>query len=98
MMVSTVILNAVVSMPHYELTASPLAGEDPEAAFREERNVYWRTDSGYLMTPIYDRELLVPGNKVIGPAVVEAKDTTYIIPAGNSYYIGEYSHGVLGEA
>lgn len=96
--VSTVILNAVVAMPHYELTAGPLAGENPGAALREKRDVYWSVEDGYQKTPIYDRELLAPGNEVIGPAVVEAKDTTYIIPAGKSYYIGEYSHGILGEA
>jgi N-methylhydantoinase A len=96
--VSTIILNAVVTMPHYELSLSPLSGEDPGAALREKRDVYWSADDGYQKTPIYDRELLTPGNRIIGPAVVEAKDTTYIIPAGKSYYIGEYSHGILGEA
>jgi N-methylhydantoinase A len=96
--VSTVILNAVVPMPHYELTASPLSGEDPGGALKGQRDVFWSPEAGYRKTPIYDRELLAPGNKVIGPAVVEAKDTTYIIPANKSYYIGEYSHGVLGEA
>ncbi len=96
--ISTIILNAVVSMPHYELTASPLAGEDPGGALKGQREVFWSPGAGYRKTLIYDRELLVPGNKVVGPAVVEAKDTTYIIPADKSYYIGEYSHGVLGEA
>jgi len=95
--ISTVILNAIVPMPHYELTASALAGEDPGGASRGERDVYWSPEIGYRKTPIYDRELLVPGNRVIGPAVVEAKDTTYVIPANKSYYISEYSHGVLGE-
>lgn len=95
--VSTVILNAVVPMPHYELTTSRLAAEDPSAASRGQRDVYWSTGAGYLKTPIYDRDLLVPGNRVIGPAVVEAKDTTYVIPAGKSYRIGEYSQGVLEE-
>jgi N-methylhydantoinase A len=95
--ISTVILNAVVPMPHYELTASPLAGKDPSAALRGERDVYWSSEVGYGKTPVYNRELLVPGNRVIGPAVVEAKDTTYVIPANKSYYISEYAHGVLGE-
>jgi len=96
--VSTIILNAVVPMPHYELTSSPLAGEDPGGALREKRDIFWSAEVGYRKTPIYNRELLAPGNRVIGPAVVEAKDTTYVIPAGKSYYIGEYSHGVLEEA
>jgi N-methylhydantoinase A/acetophenone carboxylase len=95
---STIILNAVIPMPHYELTASLLASEDPGGALKGERDVLWSPEAGYRRTPIYNRELLVPGNKVIGPAVIEAKDTTYIIPANKSYYIGEYSHGVLREA
>jgi N-methylhydantoinase A len=95
--VSTLILNALVPMPHYELNSIPLAGEDPGGALREERDVFWSAKSGYQKTRIYNRELLVPGNRVIGPAVVEAKDTTYVIPANKSYSISEYSHGVLRE-
>ena len=84
-------------MGHAQGTPLP-AGEDPGGALREERDVFWAPEAGYRKTPIYNRESLVPGNKVIGPAVVEAKDTTYIIPAGKSYYIGEFSHGILEEA
>jgi N-methylhydantoinase A/oxoprolinase/acetone carboxylase beta subunit len=95
--ISTIILNAAVPMPHYELNSSSLAGEDPRGASKGERDVYWSNEAGYIKTPIYGRELLVPGNRVIGPAVVEAEDTTYVIPANKSYYIGKYAHGVLEE-
>jgi len=77
--ISTVILNAFVPMPHYELTPRPLGGEDPGGALRGERDVFWSPEVGYRRTRIYNRELLVPGNRVIGPAVIEAKDTTYVI-------------------
>ncbi|MEE8318816.1 MAG: hydantoinase/oxoprolinase family protein, partial [Dehalococcoidales bacterium] len=95
--ISTIILNAFVPMPHFELTPHPLAGEDARAALRKERDIFWSPEAGYRKTPIYDRELLVPGNRVTGPAVVEAKDTTYVIPEDKAFYIGEYSHGVLEE-
>jgi N-methylhydantoinase A/acetophenone carboxylase len=96
--ISAILLNASIPMPHYELYSSALSGEDPGKAFRLERDVYWSPETGYRRTPIYDRELLVPGNKVTGPAVIEAKDTTYVVPAGRSYSISQYSHGVLEEA
>jgi N-methylhydantoinase A/acetophenone carboxylase len=96
--ISTVILNAFVPMPHYELTPRPLGSEDPGGALRGERDVFWSPEVGYRRTRIYNRELLMPGNRVIGPVVIEAKDTTYVIPANKSFYISEYSHGVLGEA
>jgi N-methylhydantoinase A len=95
--VANLILNALVAMPHYELNPGKLGGEDPGGALREKRDVFWSPEAGYQKTPIYNRELLVPGNKVIGPAVVEAADTTYVIPANKSFYISEYSHGVLRE-
>lgn len=95
--IATIILNALVSMPHYELNPSPLTGEDPSRALGGERDVFWSPEVGYRKTPIYERGSLLPGNRVFGPAVVEAKDTTYVIPANRSYYISEYSHGVLEE-
>ncbi|HJX12885.1 MAG TPA: hydantoinase/oxoprolinase family protein [Dehalococcoidales bacterium] len=95
--VTNLILNALVPMPHFELTRSPLASEDPSGALRMERDVFWSPQTGYRKTPIFNREQLVAGNRVFGPAVIEAKDTTYVIPEGKSYSISEYSHGVLGE-
>jgi N-methylhydantoinase A/oxoprolinase/acetone carboxylase beta subunit len=37
----------------------------------------------------------VPGNEVSGPAVVEAKDTTYVIPGGAALHIDAYSNAVI---
>jgi len=95
--ISTIIVNALVPMPHYELRPDPIAGEDPSGALREERDVFWSPEVGYRKTPIYERGSLVPGNRVIGPAIIEAKDTTYVIPATKSFDISEYSHGILRE-
>ena len=93
--VGSMILNALVAMPHYELAPVPLAGEDPRAALKGERDVFWSPEEGYRKTAIYNRGLLLPGNRVVGPAVIEASDTTYVIPEGKTFSISEYSHGVL---
>ena len=95
--ISNIILNAVVPMPHYELKKRKLSGKNPSAASKGQRDIFWSPEIGYRSTSIYDSELLVPGNKVTGPAVVDAKDTTYVVPENKSYYISEYAHGVLGE-
>jgi N-methylhydantoinase A/oxoprolinase/acetone carboxylase beta subunit len=39
-------------------------------------------EKGYFETPIYQRGLFGPGNKIQGPAIIEAKDTTIVIPPG----------------
>jgi N-methylhydantoinase A/oxoprolinase/acetone carboxylase beta subunit len=43
-----------------------------------ERRVYFK-EQGHVPTAVYRRELLAPGNVVLGPAVIEAVDTTAIV-------------------
>jgi N-methylhydantoinase A/acetophenone carboxylase len=96
--ISTIILNAVVPMPHFELKKKPLASPDPTRALKTKRSVFWSPEVGPIATPIYERDRLSPGNLVVGPAIVEARDTTYVIPADRSLYIDELSHGIIKEA
>jgi len=95
--ISTIVLNAAVPLPHSELKPSSLASESPKSAFKGEQEVFWSPEVGYQKTPIYERELLVPGNVVLGPAIVRATDTTYVIPVNWSFSVDKYSHGVLRE-
>ncbi len=90
-------LNAVVNMPHWQFQSVALGTEDPRQAFRGEREVYWTPEEGYRKTPIYDRDRLGPGNLVRGPAVIEARDTTYVIPAGWVLNVDKYSNAILEE-
>ncbi len=96
--ISTIILNAVVPMPHFELKKKPLASPDPTRALKTKRSVFWSPEVGPIATPIYERDRLSPGNLVVGPAIVEARDTTYVIPTDRSLYIDELSHGIIKEA
>lgn len=95
--ISTVVLNAVVPMLHFELKANALVREDPSNALKVEREVFWSPKVGYQKTPIYERELLVPGNVVVGPALIEGKETTYVIPANKSLNIDKYSNATIKE-
>jgi N-methylhydantoinase A len=53
--------------------------------------VWW--EAGPHDTNIYDRGLLRAGNVVEGPAVIEAEDTTYVIPAGKIFRIDQFLNG-----
>ena len=77
------------------LPTYPRGGEDPGAAHLGERQVYWPDAKGRLATNIYDADKLAPGNLVRGPAIVEASDTTVIIPREMTYTLDEYLTGVL---
>jgi N-methylhydantoinase A len=93
----TTLLNAAITMPHWQFQAVELGSRDPRKALRSEREVFWKPEEGYRKTPIYDRDLLEPGNLVKGPAVIEARDTTYVIPSDWVLNIDEYSNAILEE-
>ncbi|OGO32531.1 MAG: hypothetical protein A2Z29_07000 [Chloroflexi bacterium RBG_16_56_11] len=95
--IMTTMLNAVVTMPHWQFQASEPGGPDPRRASRGERDVFWSPKEGYRKTPIYDRDLLEPGNIVKGPAVIEARDTTYVLPAEWVLNIDKYSNAIIEE-
>ncbi len=64
-----------------------LSSADPRPAHIGYRQVYFGFDDKAsiarpLVAALYDRERLVPGNTVVGPAVVHQLDTTTVIPPG----------------
>ncbi|MBW1801040.1 MAG: hydantoinase/oxoprolinase family protein, partial [Deltaproteobacteria bacterium] len=70
--VETFILKAKALSSKYEQIDIPLEGEDASGALKGKRPVMW-DEKGYFETPIYQRGLFGPGNKIQGPAIVEAK-------------------------
>jgi N-methylhydantoinase A/acetophenone carboxylase len=93
--ISSITLNARVPMPHLTAKTFKVGGTNPIKAMKTARQVYWSKASGYQNTPVYELELLKPGNVVAGPAVVDAKDTTYVVPAGMSLQMDKYSNAVM---
>jgi N-methylhydantoinase A len=49
----------------------------------ERRAVYLNPQSGFQMLPIYDGNLLRPGQKLSGPALIEESNTTILIGTGD---------------
>jgi len=55
----------------------------PRALLRK-REIYWPDLKRRRLTPIYDGERLVTGNRIAGPAIVETADTTVVVHPGRS--------------
>jgi N-methylhydantoinase A len=49
----------------------------------ERRSVHLDEQSGFQKVPIYDGNLMRPGQKLIGPALIEERNTTILIGAGD---------------
>ena len=89
----TFMLRARGAVPHWEIQSSELVGQDPSAAFKTERPVYW--PGGFRDTKVYDYERLQSGNVVRGPAVIDSDSTTYVIPEGAHLTVDRYRNGII---
>jgi N-methylhydantoinase A len=71
----------------------PLSGEDASPAFKETRKVF--IGGTYIDTPVYDRTLLRPNNRLEGPAVVEQLDSTTLLKSGQTAKVDEYFNLII---
>lgn len=87
---------ATGSVPKPALPEEPEAGGvDPGEAEKGEREIVLRT--GRVTASVYDRERLRAGHALHGPALVEASDTTYLVPTGVACKIDRFGNAVLAE-
>ncbi|HLS82123.1 MAG TPA: hydantoinase/oxoprolinase family protein [Steroidobacter sp.] len=73
-----------------KLARRPLAGPVPAArALKGARPVYY--DGKWRTATLFDMDALQPGNRIEGPAVIEAPATTFFVPANRSVEMDELS-------
>jgi N-methylhydantoinase A len=75
----TLRLRASAATPRPKLAKAPKRSRIPARANLGKRSIYWVDLKRAASTPIYDGALLVPGNRLTGPAVVETTDTTVVV-------------------
>ncbi len=85
-------LEAVVQIPKPVMQRLPHCGEDPAAALRSRRSVYFEEDGGFRETPIYDGLRLRCGNVLRGPCVIEEPATTVVVYPGQTACLTELDH------
>jgi N-methylhydantoinase A/oxoprolinase/acetone carboxylase beta subunit len=70
------------------LARAPLGDACPDPAIKGTR-LAWFGD-GFIETTVYDRERLLPGMTFTGPAIVEEREATAVIPPGDRARVDEY--------
>jgi N-methylhydantoinase A len=75
----TLCVTAAGNSRRLEHKALPKADGPVKAAYKGSRKVYFR-DSGMIECPFYDRALLQAGHVLEGPVLVEAADSTVVVP------------------
>ena len=84
-------------VPQAKLSLGKITGRKVEAAMTGERKVFFGKEHGILATAIYDRNLLEPGHKIYGPAIVEQMDTTTVIHPEQEATVDEYGNIIINE-
>jgi N-methylhydantoinase A len=59
------------------------------------RDVYFQRGTGFVPTPIYDRDTLAPGATFAGPAIVEQMDSNTLVPPDYACRVDEFGNLVL---
>jgi N-methylhydantoinase A/acetophenone carboxylase len=90
------ILRATVDHPKPKLPTYPRAGETPgPGALKGRRDAYWTEYGEFRPTPVYDAKSLKHGNVVSGAAIIEAEDTTIVLPPVLKLTVDKYQNFIL---
>jgi N-methylhydantoinase A len=80
-------------VPFHLEASSTETGADLEMAVRRERRCL--TPAGELCHVVYDRDLLRPGHRFAGPALVDGPTTTVLVPATYAAEVDEHLSIIL---
>ena len=69
-------------MPKPTMVEHPSATCDIADAQVGERGAVWDPSASPVITPLYARDRLMPGQSIFGPSIVEQMDTTILIGPG----------------
>lgn len=76
------------------LPESPSGGEDASHAIVDaQHKAYF--DGEFVTSPLYDRNLLQPNNRVYGPAIVVQKDSTTLVLPGYVALVDSYTNLII---
>ena len=56
---------------------------------RQHSREVWFAETGFITTPVHWRDGLVPGTHIAGPAIIEAVDSTTVVPPDWSAKVGD---------
>jgi N-methylhydantoinase A/oxoprolinase/acetone carboxylase beta subunit len=90
----TIAVEPVASTPKPQFIADTETDENPDRAFKGEREVYF--DGSLKNFRVYSMGNLLPGNLVLGPSIIEGGDTTLLIPDDRKVVMDRYRNMLMG--
>ncbi len=90
--IATIKLQAIGLRPPLKLEKKPISKKDPSLALKRKRELYFKEFGGFIETPCYNPDLLSTGNTITGPAIIEEKNTTIVLPPEALLIVDEYGN------
>ena len=78
--IATLKLRGTSGRRSLSLSERSLSPESPAQALKRTRQAYFKYAGGFIETPCYYSDRLRAGNAITGPALIEAPDTTVVVP------------------
>jgi N-methylhydantoinase A/acetophenone carboxylase len=89
-------LTATVAQAPPQWDPAELAGpEPPPQAKLAPRRAYWRSLGAFADTAVYSFDRLLPGNVILGPSLVDARHTTFVIEPSWRFSLDPFFNAVL---
>jgi N-methylhydantoinase A len=80
-------MSAIGMMPKPKIAMTELGSENCEGAIKATREAFFHEVGKNISTPIYDGLKMEPGNKLVGPAVIELPTTTIVVRPKQSLFV-----------
>jgi N-methylhydantoinase A len=68
---------------------------DPSKARKGGRQAYFEDSGGMVEVPVFERDLLAPGNRIPGPAIIEERITTIVVHPGWDALVDGFENVVM---
>ncbi len=91
-------IEAAGVVPKASFQPQPDAGPDASSAIVSQRDVWLPEAGGFISCPIYHRDRLRAGNRIMGPAVIEQMDATTLVLPGMAARVEPYLNLILEPA
>jgi N-methylhydantoinase A len=83
-------LSAIADAPSVALPKAPASAA--RDARKGHRRAYFPETRGYVDCPVYDRYALAAGLRLTGPAIVEERESTTVVPPAVTVTVDEYAN------
>jgi N-methylhydantoinase A len=86
-------LSAIGGAPRVTLAKAADAARDH--GLKGRRRAWFPETHGWTDCAVYDRYALAPGSRIVGPAIVEERESTSVLPPGTSAAVDEYANLIV---